>query len=504
MLTSKKLWKEHKSRLLREYGVEIHKERKGKSIELVGGWLEVKQCKKILEKVYRKHSDKVQQRPAGDGKHAKELRSVTQRNTTSKVVSGGKDKDKQSTNERQTHGRKESAEEMSKNHDCRHLEENSHGNAMSPPGGHQSEIAMVHTPHDPAQPGKRQGSKMPTVGAQTGRHKADSRGSVTDSCQDVEMTSDQGHSHDKLLLTNPGSSSLAEDQHMHDQGNSTEPRRATPSSTTGNIMSGDKYKDRQLAKDRQTQGHRGPVEEGSENQDSRCLEENSYASPPDEHRSEDAVARGCPLAQDEPARPDKRQESKMSTVGAQSGRHKVDSGDSCQDVEMANGHSHSQDKVVLPGSSSSGEDQHMCDQANPSLSDDIRRTYLIAQTRVHVYVADITQAQVDVIVSPTDQNLCNRSGLAHTIEVAAGPQLEKECTDVIKEAGQLPVGLGTLTTADNLPCREVYHAVMPTAKNCGQDGILSGLYRVYTNSLDATASEGYQSIAIPVISSCGE
>ena len=477
MLKSKKLWKEHKSNLKDVYGVDIRKEHKGKSIELVGRWLEVEQCKIVLEKVYRDHSDEVEQGPGGDRKRAKEQRLVTLGNTTGKKMSGDQHKDRQSTDDIQTRVHRGSAEEISKNCDCRHLEENLHGHTMSAPGGRQSEIAEVHTPHVPAQPGKRQGSKMPTVGPQSDRHKAGNKGSVKDSCQDVEMTSDQCHSHDKLPLSQPGRSSL--DQHMHDQGHCTEPRWATPRS----------------ANDRQTRGHVRSAAEGNEDQDSRHLEENSCANPSGKHRSGDAMAHGCPQAHDEPARLDKRQESKMSTVGDQSGRHKADSRDSCHDVEMASDHSH--DKALLPGSSSSGEDQHMCGQANSSLSDDIstRRSYLIAQTSVHVYDADITQVQVDVIVSPTDQNLYNRSGLAHKIEVAAGPQLTTECTDVIKKTGPIPVGLGTLTTAGNLPCREVYHVVMPTAKNSDRD-----LYRAYTKSLDATVSAGHRSIAIPVIS----
>lgn len=81
--------------------------------------------------------------------------------------------------------------------------------------------------------------------------------------------------------------------------------------------------------------------------------------------------------------------------------------------------------------------------------------------RVSVYKADITQLTVDAIVSAANEELAHGGGVAFAIARAAGFDLTDEGDKYIKVHGTLKVTNVVPTTAGNLPCKKVLHAVGP-------------------------------------------
>ena len=131
------------------------------------------------------------------------------------------------------------------------------------------------------------------------------------------------------------------------------------------------------------------------------------------------------------------------------------------------------------------------------------KTYQVASTRVHVYMADITKLPVDVIVNASNGYLDHGGGVAAAIARAAGPELDWECRNYIQERGPVAPGYGVMTTSGALPCRGVFHVVGPRWSNYPDKKECCYLLELaFTNCLRAAWANGdCSSIAIPAISS---
>ena len=197
----------------------------------------------------------------------------------------------------------------------------------------------------------------------------------------------------------------------------------------------------------------------------------------------------------EPVRSTEREHSKMSTADRHSASRSSSYG-YYDEMVLDDRESHQRNGSSTGEEPSTGEPREVYRDTTTAVSGQF---YLIASTRVHIYVGDIRQLSVDVIVSPTDEYLLNVSGMAWAIEKAAGPQLMQECRSIIQRCGPIPIGLGTLTTAGDLPCKKVFHVVRPAVKYSPENRHLTALCYAFTKSLEA--SKDYHSIAIPAICS---
>ncbi|RMF59422.1 MAG: macro domain-containing protein [Calditrichaeota bacterium] len=107
---------------------------------------------------------------------------------------------------------------------------------------------------------------------------------------------------------------------------------------------------------------------------------------------------------------------------------------------------------------------------------------------------DITTEEVDAIVNAANSYLKHGGGVAGAI-VRRGGHIIQEESDKI---GFVPVGEVALTTAGNLPCKYVIHAVGPRWGEGDEDNKLKN---AVLNSLKLAEEKGFQSISMPAISS---
>lgn len=120
----------------------------------------------------------------------------------------------------------------------------------------------------------------------------------------------------------------------------------------------------------------------------------------------------------------------------------------------------------------------------------------IQNTQIRVCVGDLTKEVVDAILIMNKDNLdLNKGGqLNKHINLAAGPSVKKECKRIITENGaQLP-GNAVMTSAGNLPCKNIIHIIAypgPPQILDLQLGVKAGL--------QLADERGLSSIALPAI-----
>ncbi|KAL9962032.1 hypothetical protein ACROYT_G031091 [Oculina patagonica] len=124
----------------------------------------------------------------------------------------------------------------------------------------------------------------------------------------------------------------------------------------------------------------------------------------------------------------------------------------------------------------------------------------IQNTQIRVCVGDLTKEEVDAVLIMNKDNLELKKGgqLNKHIALTAGPSLQKECKLIITENGaQLP-GNAVMTSAGNLPCKNLVHVIAypgPPQILDLQLGVKAGL--------QLADERGLGSIALPTIGAGG-
>ena len=103
--------------------------------------------------------------------------------------------------------------------------------------------------------------------------------------------------------------------------------------------------------------------------------------------------------------------------------------------------------------------------------------------------------QVDAIVNAANSELRGGGGVDGAIHRAGGPAIMKECHKI----GGCPVGQAVITTAGDLPAKNVIHTVGPIwgDENGREDSLLES---AYLESMKLALKNGLKSIAFPNIS----
>lgn len=107
---------------------------------------------------------------------------------------------------------------------------------------------------------------------------------------------------------------------------------------------------------------------------------------------------------------------------------------------------------------------------------------------------DITDLQVDSIVNAANGALKLGGGVAGAIRRKGGPQIQKECDQIIAEKGRIPTGEAVITTAGNLKASHVIHAVGPIYGEGDED---QKLREATINSLKLADKHGLKTISPP-------
>ncbi|XP_072469905.1 protein mono-ADP-ribosyltransferase PARP14-like [Notamacropus eugenii] len=111
---------------------------------------------------------------------------------------------------------------------------------------------------------------------------------------------------------------------------------------------------------------------------------------------------------------------------------------------------------------------------------------------------DLTQFSADVVVIAANEDLKH---LEAALSEVAGPELQRDCDQIIQKGGKIFPGCAVVSGAGQLPYQEVIHAVAPQWKQKHDHRCVQLLKTAITESLHLARSRGHTSIAIPVLSS---
>lgn len=117
--------------------------------------------------------------------------------------------------------------------------------------------------------------------------------------------------------------------------------------------------------------------------------------------------------------------------------------------------------------------------------------------RVEVVWGDITREHVDAIVNAANSHLLHGGGVAGAILRRGGRVIEEESLAWVKQHGPVEHDRPAYTSAGDLPCRYVIHAVGPVWGSGDEDEKLT---QAIEGSLSLAEQLGIQTISIPPIS----
>ena len=110
---------------------------------------------------------------------------------------------------------------------------------------------------------------------------------------------------------------------------------------------------------------------------------------------------------------------------------------------------------------------------------------------------DITAEKVDAIVNAANNQLQHGGGVAWTISRRGGDIIQRESREWIQESGEVSHTQPAYTSAGDLPCRYVIHAVGPIWGDGDEDAKLAD---AITGSLRVASDLGLASVSLPAIS----
>ena len=112
---------------------------------------------------------------------------------------------------------------------------------------------------------------------------------------------------------------------------------------------------------------------------------------------------------------------------------------------------------------------------------------------------DITAETADAVVNAANAHLLAGGGVSGAIHGAAGPELESECREIVRERGALQTGEAVITAGYDLPAAHVIHALGPVW-NGGRAGEPEALAKAYRSSILLADENSLVSVAFPSIS----
>jgi len=110
---------------------------------------------------------------------------------------------------------------------------------------------------------------------------------------------------------------------------------------------------------------------------------------------------------------------------------------------------------------------------------------------------DLTEAKVDVIVNAANALLQHGGGVAAAIVRKGGESIQRESNAWVREHGMVTPDKPALTTAGELPCQFIIHAVGPVWGEGDED---AKLYSAIYKALSLADEHHFKSLALPAIS----
>ena len=129
--------------------------------------------------------------------------------------------------------------------------------------------------------------------------------------------------------------------------------------------------------------------------------------------------------------------------------------------------------------------------------DGILYAYVINGLEVCIYEGDITNANVECIVSSASSSLSGRTGVEKSIMDMAGDEVKKECLTRVPK-GKLSSGDVLVTGAGNLKCKNIIHCVLPRLTKENVHGVLKD---AIVQCIGEAEKRGLKTMAMPALGS---
>jgi len=112
---------------------------------------------------------------------------------------------------------------------------------------------------------------------------------------------------------------------------------------------------------------------------------------------------------------------------------------------------------------------------------------------------DITRQGTEAIVNAANSSLMGGGGVDGAIHRAGGPEILRQCKDIVARQGRLSTGEAVVTTAGNMKAKYVIHTVGPVwhGGDLNEEQLLRNAYH---NSLRVAVENNLRSISFPSIS----
>ncbi|NWS30309.1 PAR14 polymerase, partial [Polioptila caerulea] len=145
-------------------------------------------------------------------------------------------------------------------------------------------------------------------------------------------------------------------------------------------------------------------------------------------------------------------------------------------------------------------EEQLEDQKEHSNRGKLAMKVTLGETVIALYEADLCTHPVDVVVNASNEDLRHIGGLAQALSRAAGPALQEECDELVRQQGPLYPGEAVITGAGKLPCKNVIHAVGPRWSEELPEMCVSLLRKTVKKCLKLAETHKHRSIALPAIS----
>ncbi|XP_056006116.1 protein mono-ADP-ribosyltransferase PARP14-like isoform X2 [Ostrea edulis] len=158
-----------------------------------------------------------------------------------------------------------------------------------------------------------------------------------------------------------------------------------------------------------------------------------------------------------------------------------------------------QDVVIgISDESASDEDVDISKLRTGVMRQELAVCVTSAGKKISAMVVDMMELGVDVIVNPANKDMRHIGGVAKIIVEKGGRSIQEECNDYVRKKGRLMEGQVFLSTAGNLKCKGVVHAVGPVWQN-GTNQEEEYLREAVFKSLEITSEKRFTSIAFPAL-----
>jgi len=116
---------------------------------------------------------------------------------------------------------------------------------------------------------------------------------------------------------------------------------------------------------------------------------------------------------------------------------------------------------------------------------------------INLYIGNIIDAELDVIIIPTNTRLLPSGKVRCDVLRGAGAKVQLECNWLINQIGHVPDTQAVMTSGGNLKVQKIIHVVGP---KIAQKLETKKLMHATWNSLKLTDEKGFKSAGIPSLS----